>query len=184
MLDNLVEVNSFVKPPLTPANVFTLYKELVEVFSTKWTKLNTKEKLTISSYLELNVVYLTRLLKDSNKSLSVIHLFKLCYFFKQDLVLVKGKEKIVFSITDLNTIDHEIIRLNTILVDTIKFISPSYLTYLSKIQYPSLCDFKDVYVTRRNFVRYMRLLVHFDISFYLIPKVKVTQMYKEVKNVA
>lgn len=184
MLENLVEVDSFVKPPVTPAAVFTLYKELVQVFSNQWDHLNVKERITIASSLNLNVKYLTRVLKDSDKSLSIAQLFKLCYFFNQDLILIKGKEKIVFSITDPKFVNDHIVRFNKILFDIIKPIPTNHLAYLSKIQHLSLYNLKDVYITRRNFVRYMRLLVNFDISFHLVSKIQVTKIYKEVKNVA
>ncbi|AND75481.1 hypothetical protein FDH01_gp141 [Acinetobacter phage vB_AbaM_ME3] len=184
MLENLVEVDSFVKLPVAPSVVFTLYKELVQVFSDKWDVLNSKERIAIASSLNLNVKYLTRVLKDSDKSLSIAQLFKLCYFFNHDLILTKGKEKIVFSITDPKFVNDHIVRLNKILFEIIKPVPTNHLAYLSKIQHLSLYNLKDVYITRRNFVRYMRLLVNFDVSFHLIPKVKVTQMYKEVKNVA
>lgn len=179
---NLLEVQSFVKEPIAPSVVFNLYNEITSSFTKQWSVLNRKEKLKISSNLNHPIEYIGRLLSDPKKALSLKQLFKLCYFFNQDLILVKGGEKIVFSINDLSIVNSEMIRFNKIIFEIIKPFSANYVYSLTKIEAVSLYTFKDIYVTRRNFVRYMRILLNFGIQVYFVPNKKVK--FKEIKNVA
>lgn len=74
----------------------------------------------------------------------------------------------VFSFNRLTNIDEEIIKFNNMISQLISPYPVSYLLKLTGFEWSSMNLFKDVYIIKRSFIRYIRLGVPLGLEFNII----------------